>query len=377
MKHVVVAFDSFKGSLTSADACEAFAVGYREVCPDASVCIIPISDGGEGFSDAVASSRHGESVECCVTGPLGGDVVATYTILDDGTAVISLAAASGLTLIPAERRNPLLATTYGTGELILDALGRGSRRIIIGLGGSATTDGGSGMLRALGFRFFDDRGCELTSAIDILERAVSISGSDLSPAVRDAVIEVAVDVDNPLYGPRGAAYVYAPQEGADAEMVQRLDRALRHYASLGDSHCGYEASATSGVGAAGGVGYAFVAFLGRELTSGIELLLDIVGLDAALEGASLVVTGEGRIDEQTLMGKAPVGVLRRAQRHGVPCVAVGGMVAMSESLAQSGFSDILAAKPASMPLSEAMKPSVAYDNLRAVGRGVASAYSKK
>jgi glycerate kinase len=229
------------------------------------------------------------------------------------------------------------------------------------------------MLRALGYRFYDAEGAELIQTLDILERAVMVSDRDVVPAIRNVDISVAVDVDNPLYGERGAACVYAPQKGADSDMVLCLDAALRHYAELGDGYCGYPASDIAGVGAAGGVGYAFVAFLGCALTSGIELLLDVIHFEASLVGATLVVTGEGRIDAQTLMGKAPSGVLRYAERYGVECIAVGGGVAWCDELRGSGFSAIYASKPDDMPLIEAMKPAVACDNLRAVGRIVAEA----
>ena len=371
MKKIVVAFDSFKGSLTSREAGEAFAMGYREVVADADIRLFQISDGGEGLSEAIHAALGGEIVECRVTDPLGRQIEAAYAIVNGTTAVVSLAAASGLTLLAPEERNPLVATTFGTGELILDAIARGCRRIIVGLGGSATTDGGAGMLRALGYRFYDAEGEELTASIDILERAVSASDSEVKGEVRDVEIAVAVDVDNPLYGQRGAAYVFAPQKGAAAEMVVRLDDALRHYAKLGDGYCGYEASTSAGVGAAGGVGYAFRAFMGRELTSGIELLLDIIGFDAALADATLVVTGEGRVDAQTLMGKAPSGVLHRATKYGVDCIAVGGCVEMSEALKQSDFKAIYASMPETMSVDEAMQPTVARENLRRVGRLVA------
>lgn len=372
MKKIVVAFDSFKGSLSSREAGEAFVEGYRTVWPEVEARIFTISDGGEGLSEAVLAALGGEMVECRACDPLGRSVVARYAIVEGAVAVISLAAASGLTLLTAAERNPLIATTFGTGELILDALRRGCRRIIVGLGGSATTDGGVGMLRALGYRFYDAEGEELTSSIDILERVAKVSDVAVPQEVRDADISVAVDVDNPLCGPRGAAAVFAPQKGADRDMVARLDAALSNFATFGDAHCGFRASECAGAGAAGGVGYAFVAFLGRRLTSGIELLLDIINFDAALSGASLVVTGEGRIDAQTLMGKAPSGVLCRAERYDVACVAVGGGVVMSEALEHSGFKAVLAATPEDMALSEAMQPTAARDNLRRVGQRVAT-----
>lgn len=376
MKPIVVAFDSFKGSLTSPQACSAFAFGIHDVLPDVEVRCVPISDGGEGFAELLGEALGGEVVECNASDPIGRRCVVHYAIVGGDMAIIALVEASGLTLLADDERNPLVASTYGTGEVILNAVERGCRHIVIGLGGSATTDAGTGMLRALGCRFYDAEGRELSLPIEILERTARVDDAAMRELLTGVTIDVAVDVDNPLYGERGAARVFAPQKGADEAMVERLDRALRDYAHFVDSRCGYDASMTEGTGAAGGVGYAFVALMGCALKRGIDLFLEMVKFRDVVADAGLVVTGEGCVDSQTLMGKAPSGVLHYAEAAGVPCVAVGGKVVMSETLEHSGFCAIYESKPASMSLCDAMHPIQAYQNLRDVGRKVAEAYKK-
>ena len=371
MKRITIAFDSFKGSLTSREAAEAFAQGWHESLPECEVCKAYIADGGEGMTEAIVESIRGEYVDVDVTGPLGNSIKARYGIIHGDTAVVELAAAAGLTLVAPEERNPLITTTYGVGEMIVDALRRGCRKVILGLGGSATNDGGSGMLRALGCRFYDADHKELTTTIDILERVAWVDDTELLSMVRDMELMVAVDVDNPLYGERGAAAVYAPQKGADAEMVERLDRALRHYASI----IGEEWANIAGAGAAGGVGYGVLAMLGAKPQSGIELVLDTIGFKTQIANSDLVVTGEGRIDSQTLMGKAPSGVLRYAQAQAIPCIAVGGGVVWSDELRRGGFKNIYAATPHDMPLEEAMRGETAYANLRATAVRIAQEMS--
>lgn len=371
MRRVVVAFDSFKGTLSSREANAAFSEGVRDIISDVDIVAVAISDGGEGFSEAIVESVGGNIVEVLVSDPLCRPIMARYTIVDNcSTAVIALASASGLTLLTPTERNPLLATTYGTGELVLDAVRRGCRRIVLGLGGSATCDAGVGLLRALGFVFQDAEGRVLTSTMDILERCATINGDGVCSALHDINIVVAIDVDNPLYGERGAAYVYAPQKGASVADVERLDRALRHYADMVACHVGMDYAEELGMGAAGGVAFGLRALLGVVPTSGIEFMLGIVDFATLLVGADLVVTGEGRVDRQTVMGKAPSGVLRAAKRAGVRCVAVGGSVAWCDELSHSDFDAIYAATPADMLLIDAMKRDIAYDNLRAVGRRV-------
>lgn len=361
---VVVAFDSFKGSLSAREANEAFARGFRDVVADADIVTVPISDGGEGLSECVG----GEDVATHAYDPLMRPVEVRYSIKDD-TAIIALAAASGLTLLAAAERNPLVANTFGTGVVIADAVRRGCRKIILGLGGSATHDCATGLLRALGYRFMDECGVELTATIDILEHAERIVAGDVLP---DGVaLAVAVDVDNPLCGARGAAEVYARQKGAADGDVERLDGATRHFAATVARHVGVDYSAERGMGAAGGAAFGLRALLDVVPVSGIDLVLDLAHFDAHVKGADLVVTGEGRVDMQTVMGKAPSGVLRHALRHDVRCVAVGGSVAWCEELERAHFAAIYAATPDDMPLSEAMQRSVACQNLRNIGRRVA------
>ncbi len=366
--------DSFKGSLSSAEAGSALAEGIREVAGDIDIRVVPIADGGEGTDAAVATARNGAYVDTEATDPLGRKLLARYVTINRGsTAIISLAAASGLTLLSPEERNPLVTTTYGTGEVILDALRRGARSVVLGLGGSATTDGGVGMLRALGYRFYDGNGEVLDGrTIDILERVEHIDDSNVSSLLQGATLSAMVDVDNPLLGPRGSANIFARQKGASEADVERLELALAHYATIVKRDFERDVAMESGSGAAGGVGYAFGAILGAELTPGIEYILDLVDIDSLISTADLVVTGEGRIDAQTLMGKAPSGVLRRATKYGVRCVAVGGIVEWSAQLDASNFARIYQAMPDEMSLSEAMTPAIARANLRAVGRRIAS-----
>lgn len=361
---VVVAFDSFKGSLSSREANEAFAHGFRDVVKDADIVTVPISDGGEGLSECVG----GESVTTFTYDPLMRPIEAQYTIRDD-TAVIALAAASGLMLLDTAEREPLVTTTFGTGVMIADAVRRGCRRILLGLGGSATHDCGAGLLRALGFRFLDVHGEELTATMDILEHTERIEGC--AAILRGVDVAVAVDVDNSLCGTRGAAEVYARQKGAADDDVERLDRATRHFAATVARHVGADYSAERGMGAAGGAAFGLRALLDVVPMSGIDLVLDLAQFDALVKDANLVVTGEGHVDRQTVMGKAPSGVLRCARRHGVRCVAVGGGVEWCEELESAGFAAIYSATPDDMPLSVAMQRTTAIHNLRNIGCRVA------
>ena len=368
MTRIIAAFDSFKGSLTSREAGEAFRSGFMEVHPDAEVVVLSIADGGEGMAEAIAEGVGGKMVTAVVSDPLGREVEARYAIVNDGyTAVIAMSAASGLTLLTPEERNPLITSTYGTGELLLDAARRGCKEIVVGLGGSATNDGGSGMLRALGYRFYDGEGVELCDTISILERVHALSAEERNPLLDGVRLTVAVDVDNPLCGKDGAAEVFARQKGADDAMVARLDCALRHYADVVDA----PSAECAGAGAAGGMGYAFRAVLGATLRPGIEIVLALVKFEDIVRGAHIVVTGEGSIDAQTLHGKAPAGVLRAARRHNIPVVALGGRVENIDALLEGGFSDVRAITPASQLLTEAMQRDVAMQNMRRAARALA------
>ena len=377
MRRIIVAFDSFKGSLTSLEAGEAFASGINDILPDTETIVLPIADGGEGIAEAIVAARSGTFVDTIASDPLGRCIAARYGIVDGGTtAVIPLSAASGITLLTTDERNPLLATTYGTGELIIDALSRGCKRIIVGLGGSATCDGGVGMLRALGYKFLDADGVELSgAAINILERVAMISDAAVDRRLKGVELCIAVDVDNPLCGERGAAYIFAPQKGASLDEVLRLDSALSHYADVVAECFGRDGRDVAGAGAAGGVGYAFVAVMGCALRAGIELILDTLNFDTLLASADLVVTGEGRLDAQTVMGKAPSGVLHRAEQQGIRCIAVGGSVSMCDSLEKSAFAAIYRSTPEGMPLAEAMSPAVAKSNLRNLARTIAADFA--
>lgn len=368
MQRIIAAFDSFKGSLTSREAGEAFRRGFMEVNPDSEVIVLPIADGGEGMAEAIYEGVGGEVVSAVVSDPLGREIEASYVLIDDGnTAVIAMSSASGLTLLSPEERNPLVASTYGTGELIIDALKRGCRKIIMGLGGSATNDGGVGMLRALGYRFYDSAGEELCDTISILERVDSISTAERHPLLMGVRFTAAVDVDNTLCGDKGAAHIFAPQKGATPAMVERLDRALRHYADVIDEN----GAEVAGAGAAGGMGYALYVMLGARMCPGIEIVLSLLNFDGIAKGCSLVVTGEGSIDAQTLHGKAPAGVLAAAQRLDIPVVALGGRVEGVNALLAGGFSDVRAITPRGQTLAEAMQRSVAMQNMERAARKLA------
>lgn len=363
-RKIVLAFDSFKGSLASLEVADAFAEGFSAVAGDCTFVKLPVADGGEGTVEALVAALGGEFVKVAVHGPLDTVVEARYGVVGENCAVVEMAAASGLTLLAEEERNPWMASTYGTGELIAHAIERGCRRFLVGIGGSATNDGGVGMLRALGYRFFDSEGRELAGGGNILGSIVRIDASNVNPALFECDFSVACDVDNPLFGERGAAFVFAAQKGADEAMIHRLDEGLRNYARVVKDGTGIDVSLVAGAGAAGGLGAAFVAFLGAHLVPGVDMVLDALRFGDVIDGASLVVTGEGCIDRQTVMGKAPCGVLRVARLHGVPVVAVGGAVKQCEEVKMAGFAAVYAATPAGMSLSQAMEHAVAWENVR-------------
>lgn len=368
MTRIIAAFDSFKGSLTSREAGEAFRRGFMAERPDAEVEVLAIADGGEGMAEAISEGVGGEMVSVVVSDPLGRKVEARYALINGGaTAVIAMSSASGLTLLKPEERNPLIASTFGTGELIVDALERGCREIIMGLGGSATNDCGVGMLRALGYRFYDAAGEELCDTISILERVESISTVERHSLLMGVKFTAAVDVDNPLYGAQGAAHIFAPQKGASPEMVERLDRALCRYAEVVDA----DAAEVAGAGAAGGMGYALYTMLGARMRPGIEIVLALLDFERRAQGASLVVTGEGSIDAQTLHGKAPAGVLAAAQRLGIPVVALGGRVECEGALLAGGFHAVRAITPHDQPTDVAMQRETAIANMERAARELA------
>ena len=371
MKKILVAVDSFKGSMTSLEAGNAIKKGIKSILPDTEVRVRPVADGGEGTTDALIYGRDGVSRErCYVTGPLGDRITAEYTIYnaaDGRTAVMEMAAAAGLPLVPENRRDPMHTTTYGVGEMINDAVSKGCERFIIGIGGSATNDGGIGMLQALGFSCLDVNGHEVpygAEGLGVLERIVipgkmlvrknsselavadpvdtpivgtaAISGAgavdescvdddDFASRLSRCTFSIACDVTNPLVGELGCSRVFAPQKGADAETVEIMDGYMKNYADVVERSAeGKSDRNTPGAGAAGGLGYAFLMFLGGKLTLGIDIVLSETGLEADVEWADTVITGEGRIDAQTMMGKTPSGVAKLAKKHGKYVIAIGG-----------------------------------------------------
>jgi glycerate kinase len=353
---IVVAPQSFKGSLNAWEVAQAIAEGIKRVLPDIETVLVPMADGGEGTVQALVYSTHGQIMSVEVTGPLGDKVGAEWGLLGDGAgAVVEMAAASGITLVPPERLDPLVATTYGTGELIRAALDAGCRKLIIGIGGSATNDGGAGMAQALGARLLDEKGKELSwggAALAGLKR-IDISGLDSRLAGCEVI--VASDVTNPLVGPEGASRVYGPQKGATEEMCRQLDEALTNYARVIKNDLGIDVIDMPGAGAAGGLGAGLVTFLGARLMSGIEIVSQAVGLTGHLEGAALVFTGEGRMDAQTLFGKTTAGVAARARELKVPVVAIVGELAGDyREVYRHGIDAVLSITPGPISLEKSM-----------------------
>lgn len=364
MKKIVIASDSFKGSLTSYEVAQTVEKAVREVLPRCEVISVPVADGGEGTVEALTGSTDGEIVQCRVHDPLMKIIEAEYGIMEDGTtAVIEIAAASGLTLIPAEKRNPMITTSYGTGELILNALAEGCRKFLIGIGGSATNDAGTGMLQALGFRFMDKDGKELGQGGHILQHISEVDCMEVIPAALQAEYIIACDVDNPFSGIDGAAYVFAPQKGADKPMVAELDKGLKNFASVIYSTLNIDIENIAGSGAAGGMGGAFAAFLNAELKPGVEMILEALEFDNLIKDADLIFTGEGKLDRQTAMGKTVTGVLKAAKKQNIPVVAIGGQVEDEEVLSKLGFDAILPILAEPVPMEQAMDKDFTRQNI--------------
>jgi len=324
--NVVTVIDSFKGSISSIEAGEAVARGVRAVYPDATVTVRPLADGGEGTVDALVEGCQGEFVFAEVEGPLGQKVRAKYGILFGNTAVIEMSAAAGITLITPEERDPRYTSTYGVGELIAHAIARGVRRFIIGIGSSATNDGGAGMLQALGFSLLDESGDSIEKGARGLAKLQHVSAENVHPSLSECDFRIACDVTNPLCGALGCSAVYGPQKGATPEMIKDMDAWLSRYATLAKAVNPQADPDLPGAGAAGGLGFAFAAFLGGKLQSGISLVLEATGAESYIKDADVVVTGEGRLDGQSAMGKAPVGVAKLAKKHGKPVIAFAGCV---------------------------------------------------
>ena len=360
---IVIASDSFKGSLTSVEVAQAATRGIKAVYPDCDVVAVNVADGGEGTVEAVVDALGGEIVHTTVSNPLGRPIQARYGIAGK-KAIIEMAAASGLPLLSSEERNPWITSTYGTGEMIMDAIQRGCSQFLIGIGGSATNDAGTGMLQALGFKFYDFNGKEI---IDCrggrLQDIADLDDTFVPKAVREAQFIVACDVDTPFCGPEGAAPVFAPQKGANAEMVAKLDAGMTSFAHVIENKYGINIVPVAGAGAAGGMGGGFRAFLNASLQRGIDMVLDAIDFDYTIQGADLIITGEGKIDFQTAKGKTAAGVLARAKKQNIPVIAIGGCVEICESVKQMGFAGIYPITEEKLPLEIAMQAEVAAMNV--------------
>lgn len=370
MKKIVLAIDSFKGCLSSKEIEQCIAEEIHRILPSCQTVCIPIADGGEGMLDTLIEATQGTFVSTQAHDPLMRIRPARYGILgDQRTAIIEMAEINGLTTLSPIERNPMKTSTYGTGELIKDALEKGFRRFIIGIGGSATNDAGMGMMQALGAHLYDKQGNELEQGGKIMEQIAHIDLNHLHPALKEATFIVACDVQNPFCGPQGAAYVFARQKGANEEQIRQLDEGMRHLALLIERDFSYNINKVKGSGAAGGLGGAFATFLQAHLQSGIGLLLDAVDFDRKITNADWIITGEGKADRQTAEGKVPAGVLKRAKKANIPVMLIAGKVEDKACLKQMGFARIVQVSPDNLPLEEAMRPEVTRENTqRAIGR---------
>ncbi|MED3931830.1 glycerate kinase [Priestia megaterium] len=372
---IVIAPDSFKESLTALRVCEAVEKGIRIHFPNAEISKVPMADGGEGTVQSLVDATGGQIIQAKVTGPLGKEVEAFYGILGDGkTAVIEMAAASGLHHVSMDKRNPLITTTRGTGELILKALDHKVKHIIIGIGGSATNDGGAGMAKALGAKLLDANGAEMKEGGGSLDQLASIDLTNLDSRLAEVKVEVACDVDNPLTGETGASAVFGPQKGATPDMVKQLDCNLAHYAAVIEKEMDIHIQDVPGAGAAGGLGGGLLAFLSAELKPGVDIVIEATQLENYIKNADLVITGEGRIDGQTIYGKTPIGVAKIAKKHSVPVIAIAGSIgAGSEAVYEHGISALFSVVPGAVDLSEALEK--ADENIERTAKNVASVIS--
>jgi glycerate kinase len=361
---IVIAPDSFKENLTSLEVAGELETGLKRVWPDATYVKVPMADGGEGTVQSLVDATGGQIVKVEVSGPMGARVLASYGLLGDGkTAVIEMAEASGLPLVPKEQRNPLVATTFGTGELIGDAIKRGVTEIILGIGGSATNDAGAGLAQALGVRFINFGGALIPDLIagGHLDKVQAVDMSTVNPGLAKIHISVACDVTNPLCGEKGASHVYGPQKGATPEMVEQLDRNLAHFAHVIKRSIGQDVIDRPGAGAGGGIGAGLMAFTNATLKRGVELVVAATRLEEHMQGAALAITGEGRVDFQTAFGKTPSGVAAAARKYGVPVVAIGGGLSDDAGgVFQHGIDGLETATPNAMPLDVAIKKSRQY-----------------
>lgn len=354
---ILIAIDSFKGSVSSKEISLHVNKGIKKIYPNAEVIICPIADGGEGTVEALSSSEGAQLFSLTCKGPLGDDVQAQYTILKDKTAVIEMASASGLPLVPTVKRDPSITSTYGTGELICNAIKKGARNFIVGIGGSATNDAGLGMLRALGYKFLDSKKQEIIFAKD-LSKIVSIDKQNILKELSECSFKVACDVNNPLYGPNGASHIYGAQKGADEKMIEFLDGQLKSFAKIVDE----DLATTPGAGAAGGLGYGFLAFLNAKLESGIKIVLEQVKLREKILNTDFVITGEGKIDKQSVMGKVIDGIGQACKEEGVPCIAITGSCnEVGNEIYECGVTSIFSIMNSPMSLEEAMNKEKALE----------------
>ena len=361
---IVIAIDSLKGSLSSMEAGHAIEQGIRNVLPETKVLVKPLADGGEGTTEALVEGLGGDMVQVQVHGPLETPVNAAYGVIrESNTAIMEMAAAAGIILVGKDKR-PLDATTYGVGEMIRDAITRGCREFIIGIGGSATNDGGIGMLTALGYEFLDAEGKPAGIGAGALYKVAKICDDKVMPELKDCHFRIACDVTNPLCGENGSTYIYGPQKGVTVELRDELDHAMGAYAQVVKAYNGTDYAKTPGAGAAGGLGFAFLSFLSGELLPGIELVLNAVEMDKAMEGADLVFTGEGRLDYQTAMGKAPVGIAKMAKKHGAKVIALAGAVIEgAQECNEQGIDADFPILRQVVTLDEAMDPATARKNM--------------
>ena len=369
---IVIAPDSYKESLSATEVAQAIEKGFREIFPDAQYVSVPVADGGEGTVEAMIAATKGTQHTACVTGPLGEEVDACWGMSGDGkTAFIEMAAASGLALVPPELRNPLITTSRGTGELILHALEHGAKNIIIGIGGSATNDGGAGMVQALGAKLCDADGTEIGNGGGSLMSLNTIDISGLDPRLSTCTIRVACDVTNPLTGEQGASRIFGPQKGATEELIVELDRNLGHFADVIKKSLNVDVKNVPGSGAAGGMGAALMAFLGAELRSGIEIVTQALNLEEHIHDCTLVVTGEGRIDSQSIHGKVPVGVANVAKKYHKPVIGIAGSLTCDVGIVhQYGIDAVFSVLTSIGTLEDAFRG--AFDNIYRASRNIAA-----
>ncbi|MGH1600858.1 glycerate kinase family protein [Campylobacter majalis] len=364
---VLVAIDSFKGSLSSLEAGKAIASGIKHLC---DVSVKPVADGGEGTVEALNDALDGKYIEIITQNPIGVKILAKYALVGE-TAIMEMASSSGLTLLTKDERNPLKTSTYGFGLMIKDAIERGARKFIIGIGGSATNDAGIGMLSALGFEFYDDSGDLVEPNGSGLIKIAKISSKNAMPELKDSEFLIACDVDNPLFGKNGAAYVYAPQKGATPEMVRELDAGLTSFADVVTKHFDTEHWKLCGAGAAGGLGYGLVSFLNARLKPGVKIVSEEIGLEDEIKNADLIITGEGRLDFQSSMGKTPTGVAKLAKKHNKPVVALaGGVTKEASKCNENGIDAFFSIQNEPTSLDESMKKEVSKENLKRVAEQV-------